>query len=61
MMNEAIALHGLAFMDCLFQRIEHKGCVGCSANPPTHDIASKDINHEDHVDEPGPCGDLGEV
>lgn len=43
------------------QSIEHKAGMCCPPDPPAHDIASLDADHEGDRDEPGPCREAGEV
>src|SRR5215204_1559739 len=35
--------------------------MGCPADPPAHDIAGVDVDHEGHVDKAGPGRDVSEV
>src|SRR6188768_2142161 len=60
LMDEAAAVWP-AFVDRLFQRIQDEAGVGCPADPPAHDIAGVDVDHEGHVDEAGPGRDVSEV
>jgi hypothetical protein len=50
-----------AFVNRLFQGIQDEAGMGCPADPPAHDIAGVDVDHEGHVDEAGPGRDVSEV
>lgn len=60
-MHEAAALEGTALVQRLLQSIENEGGVGGSRDPPADDAAGEDVDHESHVDEPGPGRHVGEV
>ena len=52
---------GLPGMYRLFQGIQNEACMGRAAHPPSDDPACEGIDHEGHIDEPGPGRDIGEV
>src|SRR4249920_3800120 len=58
---DEVAADWPAFVDRLFQGIQDEAGMGCPADPPAHDIAGVDVDHEGHVDEAGPGRDVSEV
>jgi hypothetical protein len=50
-----------AFVNRLFQGIQDEAGMGCPADPPAHDIAGVDVDHEGHVDKAGPGRDISEI
>lgn len=50
-----------AFVDGLFQRIQHEAGMSGATDPPAHNVACIDVDDEGHVDEACPCRDIGEV
>src|SRR3954468_14640560 len=60
MMDEAAAVWP-AFVDRLFQCIQDEAGMGCPADPPAHDIAGGDVDHEGHVNEADPWRDVSQI
>ena len=48
-------------VDSLLQSVENEARVRRSADPPAHDVAGIDVDHEGDVDEPRPGRDVGKV
>ena len=61
MVHEPAALNRTAFVQGLFQRVEHEGGVSRAGDPPADDAPGIGIDHEGHVDKAGPGRDVGEV
>ena len=54
MMNQTAAMNGPAFVQGLFESVEHKARVGGPAHPPADDTARIGVDDEGHVDEARP-------
>lgn len=54
-------MNGTPIMKCLLKGIEDKACMCRPARPPANDATSEDVDHEGHVDETLPGGDIGKV
>ena len=52
---------GFAIVDGLLKRIEHEARVRRFADTTTDNASGVGVDDEGHVDEAGPCGDVGEV
>ncbi|MNL09422.1 hypothetical protein D3C87_1301820 [compost metagenome] len=61
MMHEAAAMRGTPIMKCLLQGIEDKACMCRPARPPSNNATGEDVDHEGHVDEALPSGDIGKI
>ena len=59
--NQAAAMSGPSVVQRLLQSVEHEVGVRRPADAPADDIAGIDIDHERHVDEARPGGDISEV
>jgi len=53
-MDEAAAMDRAPVVDSLFQCVEDEAGVRGPADPPAHDIAGVDVDHEGDIDEPRP-------
>ena len=60
-MDENATMNWPTIVQRLLQCIEHEAGMGCSADPPTNDIADVNIDHERHVDEPVPGRHVGKI
>ena len=60
-MDETATMNWPTIVQRLLQCIEHEAGMGCSADPPTNDIADVNIDHERHVDEPVPGRHVGKI
>ena len=59
--NQAAAMNWSTIVKRLLQGIQHEAGMGGAADPPAHDIARVDVDHEGHIGEPGPRRYIGEV
>jgi hypothetical protein len=60
-MDEPAAGYGSAIMKRLLQGIENEAGVSRAADPPADNAASIGVDHERHIDEARPGGDICEV
>mgnify|MGYP003587797361 FL=1 len=60
-MHEVAAMSGTPIMKCLLKGIADKARMCRPARPPANDATSEDVDHEGHVDETLPGGDIGKV
>src|SRR5690606_38586317 len=61
MMNQAAAMDGAAVVDGLLESVQHEAGMGGAADPPAHDIAGIDADHEGDIGEPGPGRHIGKI
>jgi hypothetical protein len=61
MMDEPGTPDGTTLMQGLLQRIEHEAGMSRTRHPPAHDPAGIGVDHEGHIDEPGPSRHIGEI
>jgi len=59
--DEAAAREGPTIVQGLLQCVEHEARVRRPADAPADDAPGVGVDHEGHVDEPGPGGHVGEV
>ena len=59
--DQSAAMDWPPIVDRLLEGVEHKAGMCRPAHPPAHDIAGVDVDHEGHLDKPGPRRDVGEV
>jgi hypothetical protein len=59
--NQVATINGLPIMDRLPDRIEHEFGMRFPADPPVHDVADVDIDHEREINEPISGRDIDEV
>jgi hypothetical protein len=59
-MNHQSAIQ-LPIMQRLLQRVEREVRAHRGVRAPAHDAPREHVDHERHVHEAGPCGDVGEV
>ena len=48
-------------MQCLLQGVEHKAGLRSAADPPADDTPGESVDHEGHVDEARPGGNIGKI
>ncbi|AKC10886.1 hypothetical protein At15955_53730 (plasmid) [Agrobacterium tumefaciens] len=51
-------MSGTPIMMSLLEGIEDKACMCCPARPPSDNATGEDVDHEGHVDEALPSGDI---
>lgn len=54
-------MNRLPLVDSLLQSIQHEAGMGCPADPPAHDVAGVDVNHERDIGESRPGRDVSEI
>jgi hypothetical protein len=55
------AMSGSAFVQSLFESVEHKARMGGPAHPPADDTTDVGVDDEGHVNEARPSADIGEI
>lgn len=48
-------------MDGLLEGVKHEAGMGGATDPPAHDIASVDVDHEGYIGEPSPRRHIGKI
>jgi hypothetical protein len=61
MMDKTAASRRPPFMQGLLKRVEHEARMRCARDTPANDATGVGVDHEGHIDEPGPGADVGEV
>src|SRR5690606_25149603 len=61
MMNQTAAMDGTAVVDGLLEGVKHEAGMGGATDPPAHDIASVDVDHEGYIGEPSPRRHIGKI
>lgn len=54
-------MNGSAIVDSLLEGVQDEAGMRSPADPPAHDVAGVDVDHERDINEPGPGRDIGEV
>jgi len=60
-MDQSATMDRSAVVQSLLQGIEHKTGMCGPADPPAHDVAGIDVDHERDIDEPAPGRDIGKI
>jgi methylmalonyl-CoA mutase C-terminal domain/subunit len=50
-----------AVVEGLLQGVQNKARMGGARSPPSDNPSGEGVDHERHIDEAGPCGDIGKV
>ncbi len=59
LMNQACLSNRPAVVEGLLQGVQNKVRMGGAGGPPSDNPSGEGVDHESHIDEARPCGDIG--